>query len=41
MTQKLTLIFNRIRKLLHEKYRFHYDQIELTNEFEKQLGTDS
>lgn len=37
----MTFIFNRIRKLLHEEYRFPYDQIQLDTDFEKELGTDS
>jgi len=37
----MTLIFDRIRTLLHEKYSFHYDQIQLDTDFEKELGTDS
>ena len=37
----MTLIFNRIRKLLHEEYCFKYDQIQLETDFEKELGTDS
>ena len=34
-------IFERIRTLLHEEYSFHYDQIQLEADFEKELGTDS
>jgi len=37
----MTLIFDRIRTLLHEKYSFQYDQIQLDTDFEKELGTDS
>lgn len=37
----MTLIFEKIRKLLHEEYRFQYDQIQLTTDFEQELGTDS
>ena len=37
----MTLVFNRIRKLLHEEYSFQYDQIQLDTDFEKELGTDS
>lgn len=37
----MSLIFNRIRKLLHEEYSFQYDQIQLDTDFEKELGTDS
>jgi acyl carrier protein len=37
----MTLIFDRIRKLLHEEYRFQYDQIQLDTDFEKELGSDS
>ena len=37
----MNIIFERIRTLLHEKYSFHYDQIQLETDFEKELGTDS
>jgi len=37
----MTLIFNKIRKLLLEEYSFPYDQIQLETDFEKELGTDS
>jgi acyl carrier protein len=37
----MTLIFDKIRELLHEEYRFQYDQIQLDTDFEKELGTDS
>ena len=37
----MTLIFEKIRKLLHEKYSFQYHQIQLETDFEKELGTDS
>ena len=37
----MSLIFERIRTLLHEEYSFHYDQIQLETDFEKELGTDS
>jgi len=37
----MSLIFEKIRKLLHEEYSFHYDQIQLDTDFEKELGTDS
>jgi|APDOM4702015118_1054815.scaffolds.fasta_scaffold866811_1 acyl carrier protein len=37
----MSLIFEKIRKLLHEEYNFHYDQIQLETDFEKELGTDS
>jgi len=37
----MTLIFKKIRKLLHENYSFQYDQIQLDTDFEKELGTDS
>ena len=33
--------FNKIRKILYEKFSFHYDQIELQTELELQLGMDS
>ena len=34
-------IFNEIRTILHEKFRFHYDQIKPETGFELELGTDS
>jgi acyl carrier protein len=34
-------IFNEIRIILHEKFSFHYDQIEPKTRFELELGTDS
>ena len=37
----MTLIFKKIRKLLHENYSFQYNQIQLDTDFEKELGTDS
>lgn len=37
----MTIVFNKIRKLLHEEYSFHYGQIQLETDFEKDLGTDS
>jgi acyl carrier protein len=37
----MTLLFDRIRKLLHEEYSFQYDQIQLDTDFEKELGSDS
>lgn len=37
----MTLIFEKIRKLLHEEYSFQYDQIQLNTDFEQELGTDS
>jgi acyl carrier protein len=33
--------FDKIRKILYEKFSFHYDQIELQTELELQLGMDS
>jgi acyl carrier protein len=37
----MTLIFDKIRTLLHEEYSFQYDQIQLDTDFEKELGSDS
>jgi len=37
----MTLIFEKIRNLLHKKYSFQYDQIQFDTDFEKELGTDS
>jgi acyl carrier protein len=33
--------FEKIQKILYEKFSFHFDQIELQTEFEVQLGMDS
>jgi acyl carrier protein len=33
--------FDKIQKILSEKFRFHFDQIELQTELENQLGMDS
>ena len=37
----MNTIFNQIRTILHEKFSFHYDQIEPETGFELELGTDS
>lgn len=37
----MTIIFEKIRKLLHEEYSYQYDQIQLETDFERDLGTDS
>ena len=37
----MSVVFEKIRTLLHEEYSFHYDQIQLETDFEKELGTDS
>lgn len=34
-------IFTEIRTILHEKFSFHYNQIQPETEFELELGTDS
>jgi acyl carrier protein len=34
-------IFNKIRIILHEKFSFHYDQIQPETRFELELGSDS
>jgi acyl carrier protein len=33
--------FKKIRKILYEKFSFHYDQIQLKTELELELGMDS
>ena len=33
--------FDRVRTLLHDKFCFHYDQIQLETKFELELGMDS
>lgn len=35
------VIFEKIRKILYEKFSFHYDQIQLKTELELELGMDS
>jgi acyl carrier protein len=37
----MTVIFEKVRTLLHSHYGFQYDQIQLETDFEKELGTDS
>lgn len=39
--KKMSSIFNKIRTILHEKFSFHYDQIQLTAKLEVELGLDS
>lgn len=38
---KMDTIFIEIRTILHEKFSFHYNQIQPETEFELELGTDS
>jgi acyl carrier protein len=33
--------FEKIRKILYDKFSFHYDQIQLKTELELELGMDS
>ena len=35
------VIFSKIRKILYEKFSFHYDQIQLQTKLELELGMDS
>lgn len=35
------VIFEKIRKILYEKFSFHYDQIQLKTDLELELGMDS
>lgn len=37
----MSSVFNKIRIILHEKFSFHYDQIQLTTNLEIELGLDS
>lgn len=37
----MSIIFNQIRTILHEKFSFHFDQIQLTTNLELELGLDS
>lgn len=37
----MSLIFNKVREILHHKYSIKYDQIELETNFELELGMDS
>ena len=37
----MSSVFNTIRTILHEKFSFHYDQIQLTTNLEVELGLDS
>jgi acyl carrier protein len=33
--------FHKLRKILHEKFSFHYDQVQLETQLELELGMDS
>jgi len=35
------ITFEKIRKILYDKFSFHYDQIQLKTELELELGMDS
>ena len=37
----MTLVFNKLRKVLNEQFSFHFDQLELETKFELELGMDS
>lgn len=37
----MTLIFHKIREILHHSYSINYDQIELETKFQLELGMDS
>jgi len=37
----MSITFNRLRTILHEKFSFHYDQIQLETKLELELGIDS
>jgi acyl carrier protein len=37
----MSSVFNKVRTILHEKFSFHYDQIQLTTNLEVELGLDS
>ena len=37
----MSIIFDKIRQILYDKFSFHYDQIQLKTELELELGMDS
>jgi acyl carrier protein len=37
----MTIVFSKIKQILHESYSIQLDQIELETNFELELGTDS
>jgi acyl carrier protein len=37
----MTIVFSKIKQILHESYSIQLDQIELDTNFELELGTDS
>ena len=37
----MSLIFDKVRTILSDKFCFHYDQIQLETELELELGMDS
>ena len=37
----MEITFVEVRKILHEQFSFHYDQIQPETKFELELGTDS
>ena len=37
----MSSVFNKIRTILHEKFSFHYDQIQIKTNLEIELGLDS
>ena len=37
----MTSTFTKLKTILHEKFSFHYDQVQLETQFELELGMDS
>ena len=40
-SQEMSIVFSKIKQILHESYSIQLDQIELETKFELELGTDS
>lgn len=40
-SEQMSIVFSKIKQILHESYSIQLDQIELETKFELELGTDS
>ena len=40
-SQEMSIVFSKIKQILHESYSIQLDQIQLETKFELELGTDS
>ena len=41
LMNKMSIVFSKIKQILHESYSIQLDQIQLETKFELELGTDS